>query len=56
MRRSERPNLNLPSRQRGLTAVEYCVAGGVIVVAIVAALVAFGPALSRAFNVIFAAF
>lgn len=48
-------NLPLRSRQRGLTAVEYCVAGGVIVVAIVAALIAFGPALARAFNAIYAA-
>lgn len=46
-------NLPLRSSQRGLTAVEYCVAGGVIVVAIVTALIAFGPALSRAFTVIF---
>jgi len=42
--------------QRGLTAVEYAVMGGIVVVALVAALVGFSPALNRAFGAIIAAF
>jgi Flp pilus assembly pilin Flp len=41
-------------RQRGLTAVEYAVAGGLIVVAIAAAVAAFGPLLKGAFEGFFA--
>jgi Flp pilus assembly pilin Flp len=37
-------------RQRGLTAVEYAVAGGIIVVALVAALTPFGEVLKAAFD------
>ena len=41
-------------RQKGLTAVEYAVAGGLIVVAIGAAVAAFGPELLNAFTGFFA--
>lgn len=37
-------------RQRGLTAVEYAVAGGLIVVAIAAAVALFQPELEAAFT------
>lgn len=37
-------------RQRGLTAVEYAVAGGIIVLAIVVALTPFGDVLKGAFE------
>lgn len=41
-------------RQRGLTSVEYAVAGGLVVLAIVAAVGAFAPALLTAFTNFFA--
>lgn len=37
-------------RQRGLTSVEYAVAGGLVVLAIVAAMLVFEPALVTAFT------
>lgn len=40
-------------RQRGLTSVEYAVAGGLVVLAIVAAVAAFQPALVGAFTAFF---
>lgn len=40
----------LKGKQKGLTSVEYAVAGGLVVAAIVAAMVIFGPALSAAFQ------
>jgi Flp pilus assembly pilin Flp len=43
----------LKSRQAGLTSVEYAVAGGLVVVAIIAALAVFGPALLSAFQNLF---
>lgn len=42
-------------RQRGLTSVEYAVAGGLVVAAIVAAMVFFGDGLSAAFEGFFSA-
>lgn len=40
----------LPQRQAGLTSIEYAVAGGVIIVALVVALSPFGDVLKTAFD------
>lgn len=45
-----------PRRQLGLTSVEYAVAGGLIVIAIVLALAGFGDVLKASFESIVAAF
>ena len=42
--------MNLKRTQAGLTSVEYAVAGGLLVVAIAAAILAFGPLLKTAFE------
>ena len=42
--------LNLPQRQRGLTTVEYAIAGALIVIVIVAALKILGPAAASTLN------
>jgi Flp pilus assembly pilin Flp len=42
-------------RQRGLTSVEYAVAGGLVVAAIVAAMLLFDTGLSDAFSGFFTA-
>ena len=42
--------------QKGLTSVEYAVAGGIIIVGVVAALTGFGPVLLDAYKAIVAAF
>ncbi|HUR42290.1 MAG TPA: hypothetical protein VM240_14080 [Verrucomicrobiae bacterium] len=42
--------MNFKRKQQGLTAVEYAVLGGVLVVIIAGLAVAFGPALTAAFS------
>ena len=42
--------LNLPQRQRGLTTVEYAIAGALIVIIIVAALKVLGPSAANTLN------
>ena len=46
---------NLPRKQRGLTTVEYAVAGALLVVAIVIAATALGGGIKTTFNTIVAA-
>lgn len=45
-----RKQLKLKIKQAGLTSVEYAVAGGLLVLAIAAAITAFGPLLEAAFK------
>lgn len=40
-------------RQRGLTSVEYAIAGGLIVLMIIVAMAAFGDTLTSAFETLF---
>lgn len=40
----------LKGKQQGLTSVEYAVAGGLVVLAIIAAMVVFKPGLTAAFQ------
>jgi Flp pilus assembly pilin Flp len=49
-------HLTLRYRQRGLTAVEYAVAGGLVVAAVLGAMLAFGPTLLSAFGSMIASF
>ena len=40
----------LPTRQRGLTTVEYAIGGALIAVVVIAALLIFGPTVAGVFN------
>lgn len=44
--------INLPRRQRGLTTVEYAIAGGLIVVVVVAAMALIGTKASSSLNAV----